>query len=1000
MISPPFFPTPSPASFTKTCLMGILLCLGVCRPVQAQELPMPHQGGVQMLAALPSSPSQLADRLKAWPTWKNTHYAALVLHRLPGEEEWKEIEGLGLRRLGFLPPLSYFVAFEANGNDLLLQHLTNKKGLYAALDLILPEVRTAPVLLKPGKHEGIQYRGHRMGLHLMLQPGVNASEFMPEVEALGAVEWVASWQGQEGLSLFADKALLQKLSQHPAIQYIEPLSAPGEPEDREARSLHRGHAIDNKIPGGTRFDGTGITIAIADDGLIGPHIDFKGRLTQYITTNSGTHGDMTAGIAAGSGNLDPTKQGAAAGAYLHLYGISGYPHVSGATSNYSSLGTTLTSTSYSEVNGGVYNSSAVTIDNQIQSNTMLLHVFSGGNAGTSDHGYGAGAGWGNITGGYKAAKNVIAVGNLRNTDALESSSSRGPAKDGRIKPDICANGYNQLSTNGNNTYQTGGGTSAASPSVMGTLAQISHGYRSLNNNAVPPTALLKAAILNTAEDLGNPGPDFQFGWGRINALRAMNLLQNNRYLTGTISQNDSVNHSITVPANARQLRVMLYWADRAGVANATKALVNNLDLRVLNSSGTYHWPLILNPAPNTTALTTTAVPGRDTLNNVEQVRIANPAAGTYTVRVVGSGVAQGPQVYWLVWEWHTDEITVTYPMGGESFVPGETEMLRWDATGNTGTFTVQYSANNGQTWTSIASNLGNSVRYTNWTVPSTTGGNYRIRVSSGTVTGESNQKFSVAPLVSGLAFPRICSTELTLSWSAVAGATRYIVHRLGTKFMDSIGTTTGTSLVVTGTNLGTEDWFAVTAVGSDNTWRSRRCNAVSKPLNSLVACTGTNFTVAGTLRYANSAQTPMNNTLVILKQNNVEVARDTTDAQGQFSIANRPIGSYTIEYQTVKSWGGVNATDALGIARHFGNVLLLNGLPLLAADVNASNTVNATDALTVARRFSNVINTLPSGSWLWETTALNLVTGGSYNNLALRCLTYGDVNASYVPPAN
>ncbi|MFM7701726.1 MAG: S8 family serine peptidase, partial [Bacteroidota bacterium] len=406
------------------------------------------------------------------------------------------------------------------------------------------------------------------------------------------------------------------------------------------------------------------------------------------------------------------------------------------------------------------------------------------------------------------------MGNLRNTDALESSSSRGPALDGRIKPDICANGYNQMSTAPNNTYQTGGGTSAASPSVMGTLAQISHGYRALNNNAVPPTALLKAAILNTAEDLGNPGPDFQFGWGRINALRAMELLQNNRFVTGALAVNDSISHAIEVPANVRQLRVMLYWADRAGIANATRALVNNLDLKVLTPSGATQLPLKLDPSPNTASLNSVAVSGLDSLNNVEQVRINNPVAGTYTARIMGQGIALGPQVYWLVYEWHTDQITMTYPMGGESFVSGETEILRWDATGNTGPFTLQWSSNNGQSWTTIASNLAASVRHYSWVVPSTTSGQIKIRVSSGSVVSESAQPLNISPLVTNIAFPTVCSTSLTLSWSAVTGAGRYIIHRLGARYMDSIGTTTSTTYTVNGTNLGSEDWYAITPIGT------------------------------------------------------------------------------------------------------------------------------------------------------------------------------------------
>jgi hypothetical protein len=152
--------------------------------------------------------------------------------------------------------------------------------------------------------------------------------------------------------------------------------------------------------------------------------------------------------------------------------------------------------------------------------------------------------------------------------------------------------------------------------------------------------------------------------------------------------------------------------------------------------------------------------------------------------------------------------------------------------------------------------------------------------------------------------------------------------------------------------------------------------------------------------YGNTAQSPMTNTIIVLKQNNTEISRDTTDAQGIFSLGNRPAGTYTLEYQTNKAWGGVNATDALGINRHFSNVSLLSGLFLLAADVNASNSINSTDALVTARRFSNVIPTMPAGDWRYETGSLNLVSGGTYNNLLLRTLTFGDVNGSYIPPAN
>lgn len=63
--------------------------------------------------------------------------------------------------------------------------------------------------------------------------------------------------------------------------------------------------INADYPGGRHYDGAGVSISLADDGEVGPHIDFQGRLTNLLTTGAGgTHGDMTSGIAAGAGNLD------------------------------------------------------------------------------------------------------------------------------------------------------------------------------------------------------------------------------------------------------------------------------------------------------------------------------------------------------------------------------------------------------------------------------------------------------------------------------------------------------------------------------------------------------------------------------------------------------------------------------------------------------------------------------------------------------------------------
>ncbi len=68
-------------------------------------------------------------------------------------------------------------------------------------------------------------------------------------------------------------------------------------------------------------------------------------------------------------------------------------------------------------------------------------------------------------------------------------------------------------------------------------------------------------LTNNADDLGNPGPDFKYGYGRANGLRAAKAIENGWFMADTISQNQTDTISIVVPAGLGELRVMLHWTD-------------------------------------------------------------------------------------------------------------------------------------------------------------------------------------------------------------------------------------------------------------------------------------------------------------------------------------------------------------------------------------------------------------------------------------------------------
>lgn len=155
-------------------------------------------------------------------------------------------------------------------------------------------------------------------------------------------------------------------------------------------------------------------------------------------------------------------------------------------------------------------------------------------------------------------------------------------------------------------------------------------------------------------------------------------------------------------------------------------------------------------------------------------------------------------------------------------------------------------------------------------------------------------------------------------------------------------------------------------------------------------------TIGGSLRYDNTAQSPITNSTVQLLSGTTIIQSATTTSTGSFNFGNLPDGAYSMVASTTKPWGGVNATDALNVARHFSNTQLLSGLRLTAADVNGSSSINSTDALNISRRTAAVITTFSVGNWYFESPQLT-VSGGTTTTQNIKGICFGDVNGSYNP---
>lgn len=272
---------------------------------------------------------------------------------------------------------------------------------------------------------------------------------------------------------------------------------------------------------------------------------------------------------------------------------------------------------------------------------------------------------------YAVSKNAVVVAAVNAVDnytqpsdvTMSNFSSWGPTDDFRVKPDISAKGTNVLSAvHSNDTaYGYSQGTSMASPAVcaVGVLLQqrydqIHRPEGELYEPSYMKAASLKGLLLHTADEAGpTPGPDHMFGWGLVNGLAAVNVINNNGTSSlleeHTLSASGTFTKQIKATGN-EPLKVSISWTDREGAVtssldDATAALVNDLDVRVVRGSVTYMpWAL----TKNWNNLTAQRMD-----NNVdpfERVDIDEPQAGAYTVIVThkGNTLVGGSQDFSLI----------------------------------------------------------------------------------------------------------------------------------------------------------------------------------------------------------------------------------------------------------------------------------------------------------------------------------------------------------------
>ncbi len=772
---------------------------------------------------LKSSSIESINKHNVYNVKENGHYL-MTFSSIPNQDEKNEMESIGINFLEYIPNNTYVVYSNKNlSHDDFLAY-----NLYS-ITKIMPSFKIDPKISKNSLPKWA-YFDNKLHVKILAYKHVSLNLVKESLLSISSFSVLSIDNLNNNIIGSLNSEDLHLLASLNCVWYIEPIDPPSTPENKTAITLHRSNIINVNYTNGKKYNGEGINIMMQDDGLVGPHIDRQGRLDQSncsgCSSSAGNdHGDHVSGTIMGAGNLDPKAKGMADGAFLYVYGSSNNNY-NDVPNLYQNNDVVITSKSYSNGCNAGYTSLAQDLDEQINSYPSLIHVFSAGNDGASDCGYGAGSGWGNVTGGHKQGKNVIATANLSQTSILASSSSRGPAADGRIKPDIGAKGTNVYSTEYDNTYGSKTGTSMSCPGISGVMAQLYHAYKDLNQSQNPNSALMKCVLLNSANDIGNPGPDFKNGWGEVNAFQALEILEDNNYFSNSISQGLVNTHDINVPSGVKEMNVMIYWHDKEASANASTALVNDLNMNLSDPSSNVFYPWLLDPTPNANILNQNAITGIDDLNNMEQITMLNPSPGTYTLSIDGFSIPFGPQEYWISYQFITDEITLTYPVGGEGLVPGEMELIRWEASTGNSPFILEYTVDDGNTWSSISNTVSVSANYFNWQVPNIVSDQARIRISRNGISDESDTNFTIVKVPSNLNINWICPDSIYVSWNSVSGATSYEVSMLGQKYMDSMTTVSSNATWIINPNPSVVDsWFSVRSLV--NASKGRRAIAVN-----------------------------------------------------------------------------------------------------------------------------------------------------------------------------
>jgi hypothetical protein len=515
--------------------------------------------------------------------------------------------------------------------------------------------------------------------------------------------------------------------------------------------------------------GDSIVISIKEQRFDTADIDYQNRVISSgsVAATFSSHAATMATLAAGAGNSSPYAEGAAPAALLTSAPFTSL--LPQPDSIYQRYRISVQNHSYGTVIENNYGIEASAYDAAVAANPTLVPVFSSGNSGTAGAASGAYTGlpgFANLTGNFKMAKNSLVVGATDSFAVVPALSSKGPAHDGRVKPELVAFGED--------------GSSGAAALTSGTAALVQHAYKKTHGNTLPPASLVRAVLINSADDLGAAHVDYSSGYGSLNAFQAVSTVVDNRVATGTLANGQTQAIALTVPPGTGQLKLTIAWTDPSVPANSSKVLVNDIDAVLrLPATGESWQPWVIDPTP--AFIQQPATRKTDTLNNTEQITLDNPAAGTYQLDVKGTRISSATQAFSAAWQMDpVNQFYWTYPVNGEPVAAGRQNVIRWQ-TNLSGSGGVEYTTD-GVNWNLIAT-VALGQRYYKWQAPNLFA-SARLRMK---VVGQPDHVSDSFPVSSApvMAVGFDCLDSFLLYWNRQP-VTTYQLYELGTRYLQPI----------------------------------------------------------------------------------------------------------------------------------------------------------------------------------------------------------------------